>query len=378
MKSQKKTILYIHHGKGIGGAPLSLLYMVQALDTTRFRPIVLFLHDSDALTMYKEFGIETIGPVNRMDFPHTKIWWLRWYHVPMMLKAIKDTLITALFTAPHMLKKIAPDAVHLNTSSLIAWGYAAHRLKIPVIWHIREPLAQGYFGLRRWLVRTAVARYATRILAICKNDALPWKQLSKTEVIYNAVPTQKFNPDVSPQSFLERYNLDPASPKILFLGGLSREKGTHVIDAVFTSLIQRLPTAQLLIAGNSLHFTQKHNVHLLGIIHNVPEAMAACNVIVFPATVGHFARPVIEAGCMKRPVVASRLAPLDELVVHNKTGFLVDPKDTNAWVNALYRLLTDRMLQKTMGEEAYTLCCKKFGIETQKALMEKTYEHTIS
>jgi len=374
---QKTTILFIHHGKGIGGAPLSLLYLVQALDQRFFKPVVLFLHDSDALKMYRELGIETVGPVNRMDFPHTKIWWLRWYHAPMIFRAIKDTLITRFFTAPHWLKKIKPDMVHLNTSSLVAWAIAAHRAKIPVIWHIREPLANGYFGLRKAFVRTCVARYATRIVAISKHDAQPWIKNPKVHIMYNAVPPEKFNPTTDPSVFLKRYNLDPSTPKILFLGGVSREKGTYLICNIFTELLKKLPNAQLLIAGASNTFKPPSNATLLGTIHDTPAAMAASNVIVFPATVGHFARPIIEAGFMKKPVVASNLAPLDELVIHNKTGFLIDHKDTQAWVDALYKLLTNSTLNHSMGKQAYAFCTEHFGLDKQQQIIHELYLETL-
>ena len=50
----KQTILYIHHGKGLGGAPISLLTLIKALDLTCYRPIVLFLYDSEALKLFRD------------------------------------------------------------------------------------------------------------------------------------------------------------------------------------------------------------------------------------------------------------------------------------------------------------------------------------
>ena len=47
----KKKILYIHHGKGIGGAPLSLLYLIESLDKQKYHPIVLFLHYSEVVDL---------------------------------------------------------------------------------------------------------------------------------------------------------------------------------------------------------------------------------------------------------------------------------------------------------------------------------------
>lgn len=387
MKAQMKKILYIHHGKGIGGAPLSLLYLIQHLDRTKFEPIVLFLHTSPAVELYKKHNIPIAGIVNRYDFSHTKIWWQRWYHGHRMLKIIYDTIITRYQDAPYWFKKINPDIVHLNTSSLIAWGQAAHNLKIPVVWHIREPLAVGYLGIRKSIIQHYVKTYSSAIIPISKSDATPWKNNSKTTVIYNAVDKQKFNSAILTST--------QHPPTILFLGGLSEEKGTLVILKAFQQLLATLPNTRLLIAGNvdlqkleqqpfspSWKFYQavsfiyhaiKGNITLLGTVHNIPELMHTSNVVVFPATVGHFARPIIEAGFMKKPVIASNLPPLDELVLNEETGFLINPQNTNQWAKKLEELLTKEELNQKMGEANYNFCTKYFDVTDQIEKIEKIY-----
>lgn len=398
----KKIILYIHHGKGLGGAPLSLLYLIEALDKNLYHPVVLFLHHSDAFDLYISKGIEVYGPINLYDFSHTRIWWFRWYHTRYLLRSIKDTYKIWRNIASYWLEKINPSIVHLNTSSLIAWGVIAHKKNIPVVWHIREPLASGYLGLRRMLIKHCVGKYATIITPICKHDAQPWAHLPKTHVVYNAVDAKQFNYAQDPQNFLTLYKLPQNTPKILFLGGLSEEKGTLVILQSFEQLLLKLPEAQLLIAGYfEKSYTQnsvksffpaqiykkkvlaqlkkiQNSVILLGPIKNVPDAMAASNIIVFPATAGHFARPIIEAGFMKKPVVASKLAPLDELVIDKKTGYLIDHKDITGWRNALYNVLTNDILAKDMGNQAFDFCTKHFDIKQQKKIFESIYKNLFS
>lgn len=396
----KKKILYIHHGKGLGGAPLSLLYLIQALDKTKYEPVVLFLHDSDVVELYKQSGIKIAGIVNLYDFSHTKVWWFRWYHVPYFWRSFKDTVKTICGVADLWLDKIKPDIVHLNTSSLIAWGKAAHKKNIPVVWHIREPLADGYFGIRKTLITSCVNKYANVIVPICKHGAQPWLNNSKVQVVYNAVDLSKFNCELSASDFLRQYNLDLDTPKVLFLGGLSYEKGTDVILKAFKLVLQKLPQAKLLIAGyfdqnlnsnslfkrffpsykfkkNSLNIYKKlkSNIVLLGPTQNIVQAMAASKVIVFPANFGHFARPVIEAGFMKKPVIASNFSPLDELVVQGQTGFLIDPGNINSWVDKLFLLLTEEDVNKKMGDSGYKFCTTNFALKDQITIVEKIYSN---
>ncbi len=401
MRQQPLRILFIHHGTGLGGAPLSLLYLVRSLDRQNFEPLVLFLHESEVVDLFKKNGITTLGPVNLMDFPHTKIWWLRWYHLNTLIKAIIDTLKTIFVAAPHIYADYHPDIVHLNTSSLIGWALAAYRCNIPVMWHIREPLADGYLGIRKKLITSCVDRYATKILPICKDNALPWKTHTKTLVVYNAVDKKLFDPEQTvPDLFLRHHHLDAHTPKILYLGGISYEKGTHIILEIFQQLLKHLPHAQLIIAGawqtntpswakkifpaaqfknyvQNLRQTCGSSVITIGPCYTIPEAMAASSVVVFPATVGHFARPIIEAGFMKKPVIASNLAPLDELVIHQKTGFLIDHWDTTGWLEALMTILTDKKLSQKMGLDAHAWCTAQFNLEHQVNTLQNIYQQTL-
>lgn len=395
-----KKILFVHHGKGLGGAPLSLLYLVESLDRKKYHPIVLFLHDSEVINLFKEKGIETIGPINVYDFAHTKIWWFRWKHVDKLTRAIKDTFKTRFFIAPKIFDAIKPDIVHLNTSSLIGWGIAAHKKKIPVVWHVREPLASGYCGIRKRIVQKVVATCATAITPICINDAKPWKDNPKTQVIYNAVQEKFFDSSCDPSAFLHEHALVPSDPKILFLGGLSQEKGTSEILMIFKQVLEQIPDAKLLIAGylyqptsgwkktffpaskyattiNKLFFDLEHSIVRLGPIRGVPSAMAASSVVVFPATVGHFARPIIEAGFMKKPVVASATPPLDELVIDKKTGFLIDINDHEQWAQKLCLLLSDKQQAQAMGNAAYDFCLQKFSLQEQIKKIEALYDQVL-
>ncbi|MFA5306220.1 MAG: glycosyltransferase family 4 protein [Candidatus Babeliales bacterium] len=401
MRQKPLRILFIHHGKGLGGAPLSLLYLVRSLDRQKYEALVLFLHNSEVIEMFKKSGVKTLGPVNLMDFPHTKIWWLRWYHLGTLIKALLDTLKTIFVAAPRIYADYHPDIVHLNTSSLIGWALVAHRLNIPVMWHIREPLADGYFGLRKRLITSCVRRYATKIFPICHDNARPWQADTKTLVIYNAVDKKLFDPaQTVPDLFLQEHHLDAHTPKILYLGGISYEKGTHIILEIFKQLRSHLPHAQLIIAGTwqttssswpkkifpaaqfknyvqNLRQSCGSSVITIGSCYQIPEAMAASSVVVFPATVGHFARPIIEAGFMKKPVIASNLAPLDELVLHQKTGFLINPWDTSGWVDALITILTDKKLAQNMGLDAHAWCTAQFNLEHHVNTLQNIYQQTL-
>lgn len=378
----RQTILYIHHGKGLGGAPISLLTLIKALDLTRYRPIVLFLYDSAALKLFRDEGVEVVGPINLSDFPHTQMYWFRWYHVHHTIKALVQTLVTLFLIAPRLLSIINPDIIHLNTSSLIAWGIAAHRRHIPVVWHIRESLAAGYFGLRRFIIKKIIAYYATTIVPICKTDGRFWSDTKKT-VLYNPVDTNRFTPAINaaPPHKAQHY--------LLFVGGLSHQKGTLLMLEIFDAVKKIVPDVKLVIAGTfskpqihgmqkyspekkyalaaySLYETLQDNIILTGPTTNIPALMQAASIVFFPAQVDHFARPIIEAGCMAKPVIASDFPQLQELIEHGRTGYLIPPNDLSAWISTTIALLQNEVKQKQIGAALYDFCSTNFA-QTQYA-----------
>lgn len=361
---------------------------------------MLFLcADQKLIDLYKSYGIETVGPLGLKDLSHTVMQWYRWHQVKEYAKVLWSSYKTWWSIADYWYDRIQPDIVHLNTSSLTIWAQRAYRRNIPVICHIREPLSPGHFGLRRSLVKNAVERYATRILPISYNEALPWKDSSKTQVVYNAVDPVWFDASMgSPEK---------RQPTILFVGGYAPEKGTLTILKAFEQVLTKVPHARLRIAGyfqppnyprwhpRRLSAEQRYanevdellarlphhdgtlasgGVELLGSRQDIPQLMLESDVVVFPAAVGHFARPIIEAGFMKQPVVASALPPLDELVIDGTTGFLVSPTDINQWTERLITLLVNHELAQTLGEQAYVFCRKNFLLADQIKKIETVYD----
>jgi glycosyltransferase involved in cell wall biosynthesis len=72
------------------------------------------------------------------------------------------------------------------------------------------------------------------------------------------------------------------------------------------------------------------------------------------STVPHFARLVIEAGALAKPVVASGLGGPAELVKDGATGLLVPPVDADALAEAVLALIREPVRARAMGEAGYT------------------------
>ncbi len=384
-----KRIFYIHHGGGLGGAPLSLLYLLKQLDRSRYEPIVLTLRPGPVVDLYRSEGIETHVAHDIADFSHTELEWYggaNLWRLPIQAARFWPSVIATR----RYLQQFKPDLVHLNSSTLAAAARAARAEAIPVVWHIREPIHNGYLGLRREWLKRQIVNLAARVIAISDYDASRLQPSANIRVIHNFVDLTIFDRNLSLAEARRKLNLTPAQNIVTMLGGVARPKGTLIFVQALALVRKAAPNTKFLVVGpppaigdsSRLKSLAKFllradaydrqvmsaasaaiaggHIRFTGIRSDIPQVLAATDVLVFPSVVPHFARPIIEAGAMAKPVVASRLGGPLELVQDGITGLLAPHTDPAALAEALITLLLDPQRRRAMGEAGYAQACEKF------------------
>jgi glycosyltransferase involved in cell wall biosynthesis len=148
----------------------------------------------------------------------------------------------------------------------------------------------------------------------------------------------------------------PATPIVGYVGRLVPEKGVDVLVKAMDGVAARLrifgtgearPSLERLVRDRRLT-----NVDFFGHLDEkaLRDAVAACRCIVQPA-VWYENNPhaVLEAFAMARPVIASDMGGLSELVAHGETGFLVPARDSGRLRDAIRLLCEDRALAHRLG-----------------------------
>jgi glycosyltransferase involved in cell wall biosynthesis len=156
----------------------------------------------------------------------------------------------------------------------------------------------------------------------------------------------------------------PANPQALFVGVLERYKNVDGLAEAWRLAAPRVPGARLQLVGSG---TLQPVVEQL--VRDVPaqtgwterltpgEVAAALDdstLLILPSRSEGMGRVIVEAFCRARPVVASRVGGIPDLVQDGTNGLLVEPGDTDGLADALVRVLDERELAERLGAGAHS------------------------
>jgi len=412
--SLKRRILFVHHAADLGGASLSLLSLIERLDRRRYSPAVLFnCHPGSVAAPFQERGIPIDIDPGISTYPHAQGAWLGLRSLrpwEMLTRAFQVRPSARRFR--EFLRTHPCDLVHLNSSVQIPAAIGARDAGLPVVWHIREELHPGYTGLRRTWVRRCIERYASHVIVISEQNAAQLPPGPRTTVVYNFVDFQRFDRSVSGREFRESLDLPANAPLVGMLGGVLDSKGGDVLTEAALLVRRRRPEVVFLIAGvppggespsavkrtlrrlverlgivpsaerRALELIGRHGlertIRFLGLRRDIPEMLAACELLVWPASVSHFSRPIIEAGAMARPVVASDFPSSRELVIDGTTGLLTPPGDPHRLAEAIVRLLERPDEARRMGDAGHALARERYDPERNAEAIFAIYDSILA
>ena len=279
---------------------------------------------------------------------------------------------------------------------------------MPLVWHVREAVHEGHLGIRKRLLSWLVRVLPDEIIYISVDNQQRLTGSRKGIVSYNFVDLRRFDRNLNGHDVRDTLDIDHKAKVVLFLGGLSQIKGTLPFLRALDLARQRLPEIVCLLAGNtnpSIRPIRRIGRRLLraigystymqeaqallrsqveagyvrpvGFRSDVERLIAASDLVVFPSVVPHFARPVMEAGAMAKPVVASRVGGVEEVVQHGQTGLLVPPNDPEALADGIVSVLTDEDLAARLGEQGYQQAVRLFDARRNVAQILEVYERLL-
>lgn len=262
---------------------------------------------------------------------------------------------------------------------------------LPLIVFVRGHTGENKkVSLFEWLEMKAL-RFADAVVAVSGGYAENLLSLGvraeSIHVVPNAINAARMGRHVASAAD-KRSELGFRNGNILIgtAGRLSPEKAQADLIDAFAALQQKFPQAHLLVAGegpcrNELEAQAAKqslkNVHFLGFRNDMDALMCALDLFVLPSHTEGLPNVILEAFAAAKPVVATRVGGVPEVVEEGVSGLLVPPRKPDLLADAIVKMLSDPPRMKAMGQAGYERVKRDFTFEAQTQKLEAIYQEVI-
>jgi len=297
-------------------------------------------------------------------------------------------------------KKERPQIVHTHTSKVGILGrWAARLASVPIIIHMPHGhIFYGYFGK----LKTKLFIFLEKLIVYITDKIITLTEIGKLEHIrFGIAKEDKF---ISIHNGIEldeylNFRVDKLAKRkelhfldtdylITTIGRLEPVKGHIYFLEAMKEIVKQLPEAKGLIVGDgslrkSLEATaRKLNIlniaNFLGEREDIIEIISISDLIVLPSLNEGFGLVLLEAGILGKPVVASKVGGIPDVVLDKKTGILVPTRDSYALAEAIIGLLKDRELYNDMAKEAKKWVLENFSSDLMLSKFQNLYDDLLS
>ncbi len=293
--------------------------------------------------------------------------------------------LNATLSWRRFIKQIRPELIHANTTSVIrSFAWAAASLGIPYISHVRFIMDPGE---TRWTFR-----YFPKPRAfIFVSEALKrefWPEFShycpqsQCHVVHNAVDLARFHEEPLPKALPHRIgivaNLAPFKRHEDFLrmaAEMLKERQDLEFQIIGDDVLGR-GRREILISLASKLGVENH-VHFHGHQSDIPKIIQSLHILVLTSEYESFGRVIIEAMASGRPVIATSVGGIPEIIEDGVTGRLVKVGDFHAMSRAGLDLLSDQKGMEKMGQRAAAAARSRFSLESHAASISEIYNKIV-
>jgi len=376
MIMKHKVVHYIE-SRGFGGAEISVLNLLRGLDLNKWDPILIYHSNPDIskfIEKVKELNLETIC------FPQIKNW--------------RD--ITGMISFIKKLRKIHPSVFHahltwnLRCSFGILCAYFSGINTVVATQHLyQEVRSRRLYKLYiLQIYQKFISIFVDRYIAVSYGQAEQLKRAvisrDKVQVVQNGIYVEDYSK--KSQNNLLRSPLSKNGGElwvVLTVARLDKQKG-HIYLLNASSLI---PRAVFFLAGdgperaNLEERVKQMNLYdkviFLGHREDIAELMHNCDLFVLPSLFEGLPLSILEAMSACKPVIATDIEGINEIIIHGKTGLLVPSADSNALAENINLLISNPSLANKIAVAGRERIIQEFSAQKMVEGVTKIYEEII-
>jgi glycosyltransferase involved in cell wall biosynthesis len=363
-----------------GGAENHLLSLITAADRTRFDISVIYLKGRGGLAP----ELERLGvPVQCVDVG-------RRYTPAGLLRLLRA------------IRQLRPDIVHTHLFRADLYGGIAARLAgVPAVVSTRHN-DEDFLRHPLWrLLHRLISSCEDRIIAISDHVGRYTIEIGvdnpgKVQRIYYGLDPERFTRPQRPgmpgmdvgRALRAEFGVGPEHYLLGVVARLVPQKGHRYLLEALALAVPEEPSLRLLIAGQgplrehleaqARRLGLDRHVVFAGWRSDVANIMAALDLLVLPSLWEGFGLVLLEAMALQKPIVATRVSAIPEVVEDGVTGLLVPPADPAALAAAILRLARDRELGREMGRRGRLRLEERFTLDRMVRQTEQVYLSLVS
>ncbi len=293
----------------------------------------------------------------------------------------KHSLRVSVFPARQIkkiMKTFKPDVVHVQVSDPIGLSVVsyARKMNVPVVTteHNQPEVFTEPLHMPKLIKKPVDAMLSSYFYSRQKKSdfvTMPTKQaidnliLSRKKefkvpvaAVSNGVDLSNFKPGKTSDEIYEKYKIRKNVPTVVYVGRVDPEKKVGLVVDAFSKVLEKLPEAQLVVVGDGVDRLRiEQNVKKLGVLKSIrilgrvlqPDLYELYRVGDVFATASEIETQgivLIEAAATGLPLIAVNAGAVSEVCITGKNGFLCEPKDVDGIAESMYKILSDKELQK--------------------------------
>lgn len=235
-----------------------------------------------------------------------------------------------------------------------------------------------FFEAEKWALDTKIARaaYVVAISHFCRSQLMLFSKpadWSKMSIVHCGVVPDHYG----------RNSPDRGQKHVVFVGRLDPVKGAPLLVEAFSRVLRDHPDARLTFVGDGpIRAEAQTRVQALGMSDRVTfagfrsqpevaEILTTADMLVLPSFAEGVPVVLMEAMASRIPVIASRVAGVQELVEDGQTGYAVPPGDVTTLAQRISNLLSHPDLVRDMGLAGRSVVERDFDITKETAWLRE-------
>lgn len=280
-------------------------------------------------------------------------------------------LLVAIFRFLLLVKEEKPHLIYTNSQKAHIIGVIGGKfMGRGVVVHFRDILPKR-IDIKIWL--HFLCRLSDAVIAISKSVAKSLPKSNKIRVVYNGVKIKSL-PKNSP----------PPPYKIGYVGQIARWKGVkYFVDAAKLIVKERGDVIFFIIGGpifGDIHYLEELKAEVekledsIKFVGNISDPLSYINtlhIVVYPSIEDEpFGRVLIEANSLGKPVIATNVGAIPEIIKDGVNGILIPPRDVYKLKTAIEELITNTEKREKMGKKGKEVVRQRFNLEEKVRQIE--------